>query len=90
MEGIALEISFKARMFQIYYREAMMGIKALYKDKIIRPLEPLKGVREGLIEIEIKPTSGKSSVVARTRGTVKLPLEIAREIAESEEFSYED
>jgi len=67
-----------------------MGIKALYKDKIIRPLEPLKGVREGLIEIEIKPSSGESSIVARTKGTVKLPLKIAREIAESKELSYED
>ena len=67
-----------------------MSIKALYKDKVIRPLEPLKDIPEGLIEIEIKPSSGESSIVAQTRGTVKLPLRIAREIAESKELSYED
>jgi len=54
-----------------------MTIKALYNDKIIKPLEPLKDVREGLIEIEIKSSSGEPNIVARTKGTVKLPLKIS-------------
>jgi predicted DNA-binding antitoxin AbrB/MazE fold protein len=55
--------------------------KAVYENGVLRPLEKLN-LRQGEeVEIEIK------DAVLRTRGIIKLDPEIAREIADGDEFS---
>lgn len=58
-----------------------MITKAVYENGVLRPLEKLN-LRQGEeVEIEIK------DAVLRTRGIIKLDPEIAREIADGDEFS---
>ena len=55
--------------------------KAVYENGVLRPMEKLN-LRQGEeVEIEIKDT------VLRTRGIIKLDPEIARAIADGDEFS---
>jgi predicted DNA-binding antitoxin AbrB/MazE fold protein len=68
-----------------------MAIKALFKNGIITPLEPVEEIENGFIEVELKKLSiSKKSIVKQTKGSIKLPKEIIKEIAESEEILNEN
>jgi predicted DNA-binding antitoxin AbrB/MazE fold protein len=55
--------------------------KAVYENGVLRPMEKLNLWQGEEVEIEIK------DAVLRTRGIIKLDLEIARAIADGDEFS---
>ena len=58
-----------------------MITKAVYENGVLRPMEKLNLWQGEEVEIEIK------DAVLRTRGIIKLDLEIARAIADGDEFS---
>lgn len=64
-----------------------MTIKALLQNGIIKPLEPIKKMKDGLVEVDIrKPHSKKKSIVKQTLGSFKLPKKVVQEIAESDDI----
>ncbi len=61
-----------------------MRIEAIYKDKVLRPLDKLNLHEGEKVGIQI------SNAVRRTRGIIKIDPVLSKEIAESDELSVLD